>query len=160
MRIAVVGLTALFIGMALSQGVRASTSGQAAGERDAQKALPQSKSPLWSTLSHTKIGEDAKHGVFTARFSDDVKALEGRSITLSGFMLPLDATTQSRHFLLAKYTPVCFFCPPGQPNEVVEVTTRSGIPITGKMFSVTGRLRLINNGEKGLFFQIEQAVVS
>ena len=142
------------------QGAVASTFGQAAGEREAQKALPQSRSPLWTTLSHTKIGEDAKHGVFTAHFPEDVKALDGRTITLSGFMLPLDATTQSHHFLLAKYTPVCFFCPPGMPNEVVEVTTRSGTPITGRMFNVTGRLKLIDNGEKGLFFQLDQASVS
>ena len=133
--------------------------GQPADERAAQRALPKSTSAAWATLRHARIGEDQKRGIFTVVFPADVKALAGRSVTLTGFMLPLDTTAQSRHFLLAKYTPVCFFCPPGEPNEVVEVTSRAGVDVTARMLTVSGPLSLINNGEKGLFFQINQASV-
>jgi hypothetical protein len=131
--------------------------GQPADERRAQQALPKSQAALWAVLRKTKIGEDDKRGVFTASFPDEVKALDGQSVALSGFMMPLDTTAKSKHFLLTKYTPVCFFCPPGQPNEVVEVTTNKGVAITARMLTVNGRMALINNAEKGLFFRLDGA---
>lgn len=70
-------------------------------------------------------------------------------------MLPMDTAPRSKHFLLSRYTPVCFFCPPGQPNEVVEVISKPGVKLTGAMITLTGRLSLINDGEKGLFFRLD-----
>ena len=126
-------------------------------ERQAQQALPQSKAPLWAVLRTTRIGENDAAGLFTADFPPPVKALSGRTVTLSGFMLPLDSEARARHFLLSKYTPVCFFCPPGSPNEVVEVLVAQGVPVTDRMVTVTGRLELENQADKGLFFRIDQA---
>lgn len=130
--------------------------GQAPGERSAQLRLPKSATPLWMTLRKTRIGEDARHGIYTASFPPEVRALDGTRITLSGFMLPMDATQKSKHFLLSRYTPVCFFCPPGEPNEVVEVVSRSGVKVTDGLITLSGRMTLTNNGEKGLFFRLDQ----
>jgi hypothetical protein len=91
---------------------------QPAYERAAEAGLPQPRALLWTVLRRTKIGEDASRGVFTA-FSPEAKALNGHALTLSGFMLPLDAEPRSQHFLLLRYTPVCFFCPSGGHDEVV-----------------------------------------
>ena len=133
--------------------------GQPTDERASQEALPQADDPLWAVLRHTKIGEDAKRGLYTASFPADVKALDGQTVSLTGFMLPIDTWTKTRHFLLSRYTPVCFFCPPGEPNEVVEVLTKGGMPVTSSMITVSGRLSLINNAEKGLFFQMVDSAV-
>lgn len=140
-------------------GAALAAFGQPADERAAQRALPKSTSAVWVTLRHARIGEDPRRGLYTVSFPGDVKALAGRTVTVTGFMLPLDTTAKTQHFLLAKYTPVCFFCPPGEPNEVVEVTTRAGVPLTSRMLTVSGPLTLIDNGEKGLFFQINGAAV-
>jgi uncharacterized protein len=129
--------------------------GQPAEERAAQRSLPRSSAPLWAVLAHTRIGENAKTGYYTVAFPMDVKALNGQTVTLSGFMLPLDAQRRSRHFLLAKYTPVCAFCPPGEPNEVVEVTVAQGVAVTDRLLTVSGKLTLIDNAEKGLFFRVD-----
>lgn len=131
-----------------------SSYGQAPGERATQLKLPTSKAPLWAVLRKTKIGENAKLGIFTASFPAEVKALDGTQVKISGFMLPMDTAQRSKHFLLSRYTPVCFFCPPGQPNEVVEITSKVGVKLTGDMVTLTGRLSLINDGEKGLFFRL------
>ena len=73
--------------------------------------------------------------------------------------MPLDASTHGNHFLLSKYTPVCAFCPPGEPNEVVEVTTARPIAYTPKLVNVTGTFALENNGDNGLFFKMAGATV-
>jgi uncharacterized protein len=138
-------------------GAARAAFGQAPGERSVQQSLPKSSAPLWTVLRRSRVGEDFKHGRFTIAFTDDVRALAGHTVTLSGFMLPLDETPATRHFLLSRYTPVCFFCPPGAPNEVVEVISRRGLKLTDKMTTVTGRFTLNNDGEKGLFFRIDEA---
>ncbi len=135
----------------------AASVSQPAAERRAQQALPQSRAPLWAVLRRTRVAEDDRRGLFTATFPPEVKALQGRVVTLSGFLLPLDTDARTRHFLLSKYTPVCFFCPPGQPNEVVEVSARNGVPITDGLLTVTGRLSLTSTTDKGLFFRMDEA---
>lgn len=129
------------------------------GERTAQARLPQGKSAIWATLRQTKIGVDEARGLFTATHPPSVKALTGKSVTLAGFIMPLDAATSGTHFLLSKYTPVCAFCPPGEPNEVVEVRTAKPIAFVQKLVTVTGMFGLQNKGENGLFFQMSGAVV-
>ena len=132
---------------------------QPAYERVSQAGLPQSRAPLWTVLRKAAVGEDDRRGVFTISFPTEVRALDGRLVTLTGFMLPLDAQARSRHFLLSRYTPVCFFCPPGEPNEVVEVTTAKGVEVTDRLLTVSGKLGLVNRGDVGLFFQVTGADV-
>jgi hypothetical protein len=134
--------------------------GQPSDERAAQRGLPHATDQLWAVLRTTKIGEDARRGIFTARFSPAVQALAGKSITISGFMLPLESQGRTAHFLLSKYTPVCFFCPPGEPNEVIEVRTVKSLKAGYGKVTVTGRFALQNDGEKGLFYVMTQAAGS
>jgi hypothetical protein len=133
--------------------------GQPGEERVAQQKLPQAPDALWRTLATTRIQEDLERGVFTASHSAEVRALAGRTLTLSGFVMPLEAEPRFRHFLLSRYTPVCDFCPPGGPNEVVEVWSERPIAPTYALMRVTGRFSLTNNGEKGLFFRLDGADV-
>lgn len=72
-------------------------------------------------------------------------------------MLPLEQESMTRHFLMSRFTPVCFFCPPGDPNEVVEVRTLKPFRAGYDRVKVTGVFSLTNNGEKGLFFRIDGA---
>ena len=135
------------------------TAQQEAGERAAQARLPQGRTVLWATLRQTKIGVNEARGMFTAVHSPAVKALAGKPISLAGFMIPLDAATRGNHFLLSKYTPVCAFCPPGEPNEVVEIYTARPIVFVPKLVTISGIFQLQNKGENGLFFQMTGAKV-
>jgi uncharacterized protein len=134
--------------------------GQPQNERQVQANLPQSRAPLWRTLMTTRIAENASTGMFSASHTPAVRALANTTITITGFMLPLDTDTRSRHFLLSRMTPVCFFHPPGAPNEVIEVYSATPIAITDKLVTVTGRFTLISDPEKGLFFRLSNAQAS
>lgn len=132
---------------------------QPAEERAAQKALPKARDPFWTTLHTTQIKEDARRGLFIAVHSPQVKALAGQTLTVSGFMLPIEADATTTHFLLSKYTPVCPFCPPGQPNEIVEVRTNRPVKAGYDLIKVSGRFALQSNGEQGMFFRLDGASV-
>ncbi|MGY2734633.1 DUF3299 domain-containing protein [Sphingomonas sp. UYP23] len=144
---------------ALATAVPVAGQIQGDGERAAQSKLPQGKAPIWATLRTTKIRADDVRGIFTAAHPPAVKALVGKTLTIPGFIMPLDAATRGTHFLLSKYTPVCAFCPPGEPNEVVEVNTARPIAFSAKLVKVTGTFALENNGDNGLFFKITGATV-
>jgi len=124
-------------------------------ERLVQQSLPQSGDPIWRVLRTTKIIEDQRTGYYIAQHSPAVRALVGKTLTIRGFMLPIEQEMQTHHFLLSRYTPVCFFCPPGDPNEVVEVRSQKALPAGYDMVTVTGTFSIADNGEKGLFFRLE-----
>jgi hypothetical protein len=124
-------------------------------ERKVQQSLPMSVDLLWKVLRTTRISEDKRTGFFSAVHPPAVRALAGTTVSVTGFMLPIEQARQTSHFLVSRYTPVCFFCPPGDPNEVVEVRTRKPRPAGYDRVKVTGRFSLADNGEKGLFFRIE-----
>ncbi len=74
-----------------------------------------------------------------------------------GFTLPLDGSDQTTHFLIGVNTPVCFYHPPGEPNEVIEVTSKQPVAWNDKLTTVEGTFSLINNGELGVFFRLTNA---
>jgi hypothetical protein len=129
-------------------------TGQPADERAVQAALPKSQSPIWGKFLQSKVSYNNHTGIYSIAVTPEVKGLAGKQITVNGFVLPLDGSDQTSHFLLTRNTPVCMFCPPGEPNEVVEVMSPHPIAWTDKIVTVTGPLSLINNGEKGMFFRI------
>jgi hypothetical protein len=132
-------------------------STQPLDERKAQDTLPKSQHPMWQTLLKTKINMDKKEGYYSAVFPPEVKALSGKQVTISGFILPLESTEKFKHFILSKRTPTCPFCPPGEPNEIVDVWTSEPIGYSEDIITVKGTFELMNDREMGLFFKMKDA---
>ena len=126
-------------------------------ERQVQSGLPQSKSPLWTKLGKCLVNYDPHKGLYAIVLTEEVRAMGEQTIEANGFMLPLDGADQTKHFLLAKRTPVCQFCPPGEPNEIIEVRSKKPLDWVDDPVTVKGRLKLINDAEKGVFFLMEGA---
>ncbi|HEX3945011.1 MAG TPA: DUF3299 domain-containing protein [Rhizomicrobium sp.] len=146
----------LLLAGSMSQHAAAGTPplGQPPEERKLQMTLPHSQSPVWLKFVKCKVGYNDKNDLYHIAVTPEVKALAGQPVMVNGFVMPLDASDHTQHFLLTRNTPVCMFCPPGEPNEVVEVVAPRRIVWTNKIVTVTGPLTLVNNGEKGIFFKI------
>lgn len=134
-------------------------TGQPPEELMQQQALPQVNDPLWAKFVKCKLSYDEKTGVYSIQMTREVKVLDGKTITMRGFVLPMDGSDRTQHFLLTRNTPVCMYCPPGGPNEVVEVRSSRPIAWTDKIVSVTGKLNLVNDQERAIFFKVENAEV-
>jgi len=130
-------------------------AGETRQERVVQRSLPKAGDALWRVLHTTKVSEDSRTGFYMAVHPPQVRALNGKTLAVSGFMMPIEQAPETRHFLLSRYTPVCFFCPPGEPNEVIEVRTRKPLKAGYDLVKVTGVFGLADNGEKGLFFRLD-----
>ena len=59
-----------------------------------------------------------------------VKALDGQSVSLPGFVVPLEGDSELiTEFLLVPYFGACIHMPPPPPNQLVHVTIKGGVPI-------------------------------
>jgi len=59
-----------------------------------------------------------------------VKALDGKSVSLPGFVVPLEGDSEViTEFLLVPYFGACIHVPPPPPNQIVHVTIKGGVPI-------------------------------
>lgn len=131
---------------------------QPSDERSVQDALPKAHDALWDTLYKTKIEVDKKTGDYSATFPNEVQKLNGQTIKISGFMLPLENSEKFTHFLLSKRTPTCFFCPPGEPNEIIEVYAAKPTEWVEDLVTYEGKFQLTRNKENGIFFRMLNAV--
>lgn len=132
---------------------------QPAAERARQNNLPQSSDPLWSVFAKTEVTADPAKGIFIAHHSDAAKALDGREVTLHGYLLQTDVLPPYFHFIVSRRTPVCAFCPPGEPNEAVEVFLKKFTDLKGGEVTVRGQLRLQKDGSQSLIFVLSNAEI-
>jgi hypothetical protein len=59
-----------------------------------------------------------------------VHALNGQSVSLPGFVVPLEGDENTiTEFLLVPYFGACMHVPPPPPNQIVHVTIEGGVPI-------------------------------
>lgn len=86
------------------------------------KGFPSLVWPKLYTIQYI-TGSEEFDGLDKPIFSDAAKALNGKSVTLPGYLVPFENGAQkSNHFMLSSL-PInaCFFCGGGGPETVVEV---------------------------------------
>jgi hypothetical protein len=128
-----------------------------ASQKQGEASLPQSEDNAWKIFATSKVSLDDKTQTYSIDLTPEVKAMVGKELAISGFILPLESTEKFTHYLLSKRTPTCPFCPPGEGNEIIEVFTKDPITWEKDMVVVTGIMKLTNNPDMGLFFQLKDA---
>jgi hypothetical protein len=80
------------------------------------------------------------------------KSLEGTTVRLPGFIVPLDDAKSGAvsEFLLVPYFGSCIHVPPPPPNQIVYVHTgkRSGIESIYDAYWITGKLHLVSKSTR------------
>ena len=113
----------------------------------------------WVFFNDAKVVADNKRGVYTATFSDTLGKMDNVDLTISGYMLPIEATTHSAHFIITRRLTGCPFCPPNEPTEAIEVFAKAPFDYTQSIITVSGRLKLVRESSQGLFYRIEGAKI-
>ncbi|MEM6682382.1 MAG: DUF3299 domain-containing protein [Pseudomonadota bacterium] len=112
----------------------------------------------WQVLESTEElqrTDDEGYIISRPKFSDEVKALEGTTVKVAGWMMPLESGAEQRHFVLLGYPPGCPFHFHAGPRQFVEVLTI--IPIQTQLWEpivIEGTLTLTGYDETGVFYQI------
>lgn len=67
-----------------------------------------------------------------------VKELDGQSVSLPGFVVPIEGDNETiTEFLLVPYFGACIHVPPPSPNQIVHVKIKDGVPIDSLYDAIT-----------------------
>lgn len=93
----------------------------------------------------------------TKNFTAEVKALDGQTIRVMGFLYPLKGGATHEHFLLTAWPPSCPFCLPAGPTLMVEVFTAEPIEFSEGAILMAGKFDLLEDDPSGLFYRMNEA---
>ena len=113
---------------------------------------------LWGELA--KAGVTRKAGRYNVTFLPSVLALDGKTITLIGFMAPVHPREREKQFLLSDTRFLCNTCqsaPP--PQSIVEVNALKALPVHEHPITVRGRLELVHDSQHGLIYRLQDALL-
>jgi len=93
-------------------------------------------------------------------FSDQIKELEGKEITIKGYIVPTEGYKSHKEFILSAFPyNMCFFCGGAGPETVMEVESLEGVEFSADPITLKGILRLNDNDINRLMYKIEEAAV-
>ena len=116
--------------------------------------------PVWDDLNGATVTADRAAGEYRAVFPRAMEDRRDRPLRVAGFILPLEASSRSAHFMVVRRNTGCPFCPPNAPTEAVEVFSDAPVSYTGQEVVATGRLKLVSSSAEGLFYQLQHATVA
>jgi hypothetical protein len=115
----------------------------------------------WKTLMRTREVEKKVDGVWmiVPQFAKDVLPLNGRTVKVNGYMLPLQTREGQDLFVLMAYPPDCPFCMTAGSQAWMEVRARDPIAYKRGDMLLEGRLELAKPNMEGVFYRLHDARV-
>ncbi len=93
-------------------------------------------------------------------FTPAVKALNGKPITLPGYMVPFESGMKGNHFMFSSMPlNACFFCGVGGPETVVEIFSSGTVNYSEKPIEIKGILKLNSTDPDKMIYIIENAEI-
>jgi len=86
------------------------------------------------------------------RFPQQVRALHGKRIKVSGYMLPLQNGARQSHFVLLAYPPDCPFHLNPAPDQFIEIRVSQPVSVREGVRTFEGTLMLGGEDEGGVFY--------
>lgn len=119
---------------------------------------------MWKTLSKVEIekkfDETLNFEVDFPTFSEEVQQLDGQTIELQGWMIPLEELQGETYFVLSSLPFAnCFFCGGAGPETVAEVFSKEKIKYTEKRITVRGKLKINADDPMKLMYILQQAEI-
>lgn len=117
---------------------------------------------LWKTLA--KITYKKEYDEFLGFkidkpvFSEEIKALNGKEVTVKGFIIPVEGYKGHKEFILSAFPySMCFFCGGAGPESVMEVTAIEPIEYSAEAVTIKGKLTLNSSDVNKLMFAMTGA---
>jgi hypothetical protein len=113
---------------------------------------------LWGDLARALVVR--KGSAYQAKFLPPVLALDGKTISIIGYVTPvLKKDTPGKQFLLSSHAFLCDECDPPSPTELVEVNTRDFVLAKDGVATIRGRFEVVKSDPKGLAYRLNEAII-
>jgi hypothetical protein len=119
---------------------------------------------IWKTLAKItykkEYSEIMGFKVDVPVFSEDVKRLEGKEVTVKGYIIPVEGYKSHTEFVFSAFPyNMCFFCGGAGPETVMEIYAKKPVEYTSQAVTLKGRLMLNDNDINRLMFAMTDAVL-
>ncbi|NYE25309.1 DUF3299 domain-containing protein [Pigmentiphaga litoralis] len=119
---------------------------------------PPANLVLWGTLAKTYVARK-NGGVFTATFPPAVRSLDGKRVTLVGFVTQVRDRQPNRQFLVSATPILCTHCTHPDPAAIVEVNTKRPFAGSNEPVRVRGTLQLVTDAPNALVYRLNDSDV-
>jgi hypothetical protein len=145
-------LLALMLGLFVSRSVSA--------QKGSYQGFPSMVWPKLYDIQFVKA-TDANGEYEKPVFSAAAKSLQGKTISLPGYMAPFESGMKGKHFMLSSLPlNACFFCGVGGPETVIEVFLKEEVSYTEKPIEVSGTLMLNDTNPDQMIYVLKNAVIT
>lgn len=117
----------------------------------------------WDTMADVKYekSQDKYGEIYVPKFGDKVRKMEGRQVSLKGFIIPFEGMFEPKHIILSALPiAACFFCGGSGPETVAEAYLNDEVRYTSKPVTVTGTLTLNDTDYDQLMYILNDAKIS
>ena len=130
----------------------------------ATSSLQAQDTNVWSTLAKItykkQMDEVMGFEVDIPVFSGDVKALEGKEVTIKGYIIPVEGYKSHNEFVFSAFPyNMCFFCGGAGPETVMEVYATDPVKYSAKQVVLKGKLELNDKDINRLMYALTDAVL-
>ena len=88
-------------------------------------------------------------------FSESVRALEGKELTIKGYIIPIEGYKSHKEFIFSAFPySMCFFCGGAGPETVMEVEALEGIKYSADAVIIKGKLVLNDKDINRLMYKL------
>jgi len=117
---------------------------------------------LWKTLARItykkEYDEFLGFKIDKPVFSDQIKALNGKEVTVKGFIIPVEGYKGQKEFILSAFPySMCFFCGGAGPESVMEVSAIEPIDYSAESVVIKGKLKLNSDDVNKLMYSLTEA---
>lgn len=123
----------------------------------------EDSSKNWKTMTEVKYekSQDEYGEIYVPKFGDELKKMEGKQVSLKGFIIPFEGMFAPQHIILSSLPiAACFFCGGSGPETVAEAYLKEEIQYTSKPVTVIGTFILNNTDYNQLMYILKDAKVS
>ncbi|MFK7937139.1 MAG: hypothetical protein AB8G22_26730 [Saprospiraceae bacterium] len=116
---------------------------------------------LWKTLSKITFKKEYDEmlgfKVDVPVFSQDIKKLEGKEVTIRGYIIPIEGYKSHKEFIFSAFPyNMCFFCGGAGPETVMEVLANEEIEYTAEPVTIRGKLELNSSDVNRLMYSLSE----
>ncbi len=125
----------------------------------ASEAVAQSSASIWKTLSNITFKKEYDEmlgfKVDVPVFSEEIKALNGKEVTVKGYVIPVEGYKSHKEFVFSAFPyNMCFFCGGAGPETVMEVYAKEPIKYVAEAITLRGKLELNDSDVNRLIYSL------
>ncbi len=91
-------------------------------------------------------------------FGEDIRAMAGKTIEISGYIVPVEGYKSHNEFVFSAYPyNMCFFCGGAGPETVMEVTATEPVKYSTSRITLRGTLTLNDSNINQLMYLLSDA---